>query len=113
MRTALVALAAAKLALYAAWMLRHDGFFYVVVDSGLAFLAVAALHLWQWNGAILAGVAVSVAAALVQAAGLAPHRHFNHNDLYHVIQVAAMCLLYRGALRLSDRGSSTPGRPGA
>jgi len=25
------------------------------------------------------------------------HRHFNHNDLYHVIQIAAMILLYAGA----------------
>jgi hypothetical protein len=30
------------------------------------------------------------------------HRHFNHNDLYHVIQVAAMLLFYRGARRLTD-----------
>jgi hypothetical protein len=52
---------------------------------------------------ILAGVGVSVLAAGVQASGLALHRHFNHNDLYHVIQIAAMILLYAGAKRLRDR----------
>ena len=39
----------------------------------------------------------------MQASGFAPHPSFNHNDLYHVIQVAAMFLLYRGARTLNDR----------
>ena len=52
---------------------------------------------------ILAGVGVSVLAAGVQASGFALHRNFNHNDLYHVIQIAAMILLYAGARRLRDR----------
>jgi hypothetical protein len=99
---ALIVLAALKLAAYWAWMLFHDEFIFVVIDTGIAFAAVAALHLWRWNGWILAGVGVSVAAALVQASGFALHRHFNHNDLYHVIQVAAMLLLYRGARDLTD-----------
>jgi hypothetical protein len=44
----------------------------------------------------------------VQATGLAPHPNFNHNDLYHVIQIAAMVLLYRGARRLSDLAPRPP-----
>ena len=99
-------LAAIKLALYSGWMLLHDDFIYVVIDSGTAFAVVAALHLWRFNGWILAGVAVSVLAAAVQASGIALHRHFNHNDLYHVVQMAAMVLLYRGARLLADRRSS-------
>lgn len=43
-------------------------------------------------------------AASVQASGFALHRHFNHNDLYHVIQIAAMVLLFVGARQLRDRG---------
>jgi hypothetical protein len=92
----------AKLVVYSAWMLRRDEFIFVVLDTGIAFAAVALLHLWKFNGWILAGVAVSVAAALVQASGFALHRHFNYNDLYHVIQIAAMALLYRGARQLRD-----------
>ena len=26
-----------------------------------------------------------------------PAKHFNHNDLYHIVQMGAVCLLYRGA----------------
>jgi hypothetical protein len=72
------------------------------IDTAIAFGVVAALHVWRFSGWILAGVAVSVGAALVQASGFALHRHFNHNDLYHVIQIAAMLLLYRGARELRD-----------
>ena len=104
---ALQILAAIKLAAFSAWMLFHDEFIYVVIDSGVAFAAVAALHLWRFNGWILAGVAVSVLAAVVQASGIALHQHFNHNDLYHVVQMAAMVLLYRGARLLVDRRRSS------
>jgi hypothetical protein len=31
-----------------------------------------------------------------QASGFALHRHFNHNDLYHVIQIAALLFCYLG-----------------
>ena len=101
-RKAVIGFALVKLLAYSAWMLKRDEFIFVVIDTGVAFAAVAALHLWRWNGWIVAGVAVSVAAALVQASGFALHRHFNHNDLYHVIQIAAMVLFYRGARRLKD-----------
>ena len=59
------------------WMLGHDEFIYVVLDTGIGFAAVAAMHLWRWNGWIVAGVVVSVGAALVQASGVRLHAHFN------------------------------------
>ena len=46
---------------------------------------------------MLAGVAVSAIAAVVQQSGWSLHEHFNHNDLYHVIQGVAIWLLYRSA----------------
>ena len=55
---------------------------------------------------MLAGVAVSVLAALVQASGFALHAHFNHNDLYHVIQIAAMFAFYKGFRRTLGRAPS-------
>lgn len=110
LRTFLAAFAAGKFALFAAWMLAHKGFIYVVADSGTTMAAVIVLHGYaalrhadmaaRW---LLAGVAVSILAALVQASGFALHRHFNHNDLYHVVQIAAMFLLWRGAAALRDR----------
>jgi len=81
-------------------MLFHDEFIYVVLDTGSALLVIAALHLWKWNGPMLAGVGVSVIAGLVQASGFALHEQFNHNDLYHLIQIAGVLLLYHGAKRL-------------
>ena len=109
-RRVLLALAAAKLALYSGWMLAHSEFIYVIADTGISMAVIAVLHggsamrnddrasLW-----VLGGVGVSVLAASVQASGFALHRHFNHNDLYHVIQIAAMVLFYIGGVRLRDR----------
>ena len=101
-RSAVIGVAAAMLLLYSGWVMVDDRFIVVVADTAIAFALVAALHLWKWNGAILAGVAVSLVAALVQASGFALHPLFNHNDLYHVIQVGAMLLFYRGARALKD-----------
>ena len=101
-RSTVIGFAAATQLLYSAWVMVDDRFLVVVAETAIAFALVAALHLWKWNGAILAGVAVSLVAALVQASGWAPHPHFNHNDLYHVIQVVAMLLFYRGARTLKD-----------
>jgi hypothetical protein len=112
-RTLVMTAALAKLLVYSGWMLFHDQFIYVVVDTGIAFAVLAALHLWKFSGPILAGVAVSVIAGLVQASGLRLHEHFNHNDLYHVIQIAAVVLLYRGARRLKDCDGSASRAPSA
>ena len=101
-RVLLITLALAKLTVYLIWMLFHHQFIYVVIDTGIAFVVVAALHLWKWNGLMLAGVAVSIIAGVVQASGFQLHAHFNHNDLYHVIQIGALVLLYRGARRLQS-----------
>ena len=52
---------------------------------------------WVWGS-----IAVSVLAALVQHFGVSPHPRFNHNDLYHVIQIIALWLLYRGGLLMTS-----------
>lgn len=113
-RKLLLAIAVAKLTLYAVWMLGHDDFLFVIVDTGTAMAGVAALHGWSaahdgdsaslW---MLVAVGVSALAAAVQASGFALHQHFNHNDLYHVIQIVAMTLFYKGAKLLRDHVSTT------
>ena len=92
----LLAVAAIKWAAYTGWMLAHDDFIWVVADTASALLIVGALYLWRFNGWMLVGVAFSILAGGVQASGLRLHEHFNHNDLYHVIQIAAMLVFYRG-----------------
>jgi len=74
-------------------MTGHDDYLYVIIDTGIALAIVAVLHRSPW---ILAGVAVSLVAAGVQASGFDLHPHLNHNDLYHLVQIAAMILFYRG-----------------
>ena len=114
-RGLLLVLAGAKLVLYSLWMLAHDDFVFVIADTGSAMAGIAALHLWsllrsrdnasQW---ILGAVGISVLAAAAQAGGYAPHPHFNHNDLYHVIQIVAMILYYKGARLLREYPVSAP-----
>ena len=105
LRGTLIAFAVVKLIAYAAWMLHHDDFIWVIADTASALGIVAALHVLKRNPWLLAGVAVSVLAGLAQASGLALHEHFNHNDLYHVLQTAAMFLLYRGVRAYATEGT--------
>ncbi len=70
-------------------------------------LAAALYAMARWHAAgmgwLVAGVAVSLVAVLVQVRRVALHRHFNHNDLYHVIQMVALYLFFRGGALLVDR----------
>jgi hypothetical protein len=103
-RLALVTTAAATLLVYLAWMSTHDDFRFVIYDTALAMLLLFAVALYAYRagrrgaGWLLAGIAVSAAAAGVQYLRLSLHPSFNHNDLYHVVQAAAMYVFYRGAL---------------
>jgi hypothetical protein len=109
-RTAILVFAGLKLAVYVVSVARRPEFRVAAADYGgaLAILLVGAVYAmarWRSAGApwLIAGVAVSLVAGLVQARRVALHRHFNHNDLFHVIQVAALYLFYRGGVLLVDR----------
>lgn len=56
-------------------------------------------------GKIAIGIGISFIAAGAQVSGWDLHRNFNHNDLYHVIQLVGMFYIYRGALFLTDFNS--------
>lgn len=105
-----IALAALQFAVYAVWMVWHEGFGYVILEYVPAMVFVAAVALWRWLGHgwgggpwVVGGILVSFVAAAVQVSGFTLHRHFNHNDLYHVIQMVGFYLLYRGGDMLPDR----------
>ena len=109
-RWALLAAVGAKLAASAAAAVRRPVFRWIVYDSLATFAAVAAIEAiaWRARGApsapwMLGAVALSVAAGALQHFRVSPHRHFNHNDLYHVVQLAALVLFYRGGLLLAAR----------
>jgi hypothetical protein len=112
---ALLIAAGVKLLAYVAWVPWHPEFRWLIYDYGSAMVIVATIQLVrlsQPGGApsarfILAGIATSVAAAIVQQAHVVLHASFNHNDLYHVIQMAATTLLYAGGRRLAEPGDRT------
>ena len=108
-RTGLIAFVALKFVAYAVWMAGHDAYRFVLLETGLSMLLLVALQVVNLvrgfdvgAGFILGGVVVAAGAALVQrsAWGLG---WFNHNDLYHLIQMPSVWLFYRGGLRLRDR----------
>ena len=102
--------ARAQFGIYALAAIGSGEFIVAIIDYSLAFLFVLAVHAWAWRKhtdraalTVVGGVLVTFAAAGIQAAGIAPHRSFNHNDLYHVVQMAGTALLYRGALTSARR----------
>ncbi|MCG8603552.1 hypothetical protein MJD09_00945, partial [bacterium] len=106
----LLLLATVQLAVYCIWMLTHEDFKYVIYDYVPAMLIVVALQIfayWQTKSKsakwIISGIIVSFAAAGIQQSGFTLHQHFNHNDLYHVIQMGGMYLFYRGVSLLEDQ----------
>jgi hypothetical protein len=98
-----------QFAAYVVWMLGHDDFLYVIIEYGSAMLVVL---LWQLfnptarqsraRNWIAGGVCATLVAAAIQQSGFDVHRHFNHNDLQHVVQMLAVWLLYRGGTSLAD-----------
>jgi len=94
-----------KLVVVSGLLARDPRFAVVLADSLVTLAAAFALQgaAWWSHGAasvpwVFGGLGLSVVAAAIQALRLAPHEHFNHNDLYHVVQVGALWLLYRGGL---------------
>jgi hypothetical protein len=103
-------LAVAKFALFAVWVAVNDDLRMVVYDAAVTMLVIIVLSTWgAWarrNASatwILAGVLVSMLAALFQQGRVSIHPQFSHDDLYHVAQTGAMYLLYRGGLLLRER----------
>lgn len=94
----LLVVASLKFVAYFAIVMREPEFKWVIADYGLTLLIVGVVFAmrrgvaarWMWGS-----IAVSIAGALVQQQRLAFHQHFNHNDLYHLVQIVALWLLYR------------------
>lgn len=108
-RTAVLIVAALKLLAFWVSVTRRPEFRVAAADYGgaLAVLLVAAVYTgWRFASPatpwLVGGVLVSLVAGVIQARRIGVHRYFNHNDVYHVIQVIALFLLYRGGALLGD-----------
>jgi hypothetical protein len=109
-RTAILVATAFKLLVYLVSVARRPQFRLAAADhvGTLAVLLAASLYaMARWHAAgmdwLVAGAVVSLVAVLAQVRHVAIHRHFNHNDLYHVIQMVALYLFFRGGVLLVDR----------
>ncbi len=106
-RKILMAVAILQFCVFAFLMAHTDNFTYVVHDYVPAMAVILALCTLRLNRPyaiwIIAGILVSFAAAGIQLSGFRLHKHFNHNDLYHVVQMLAMYLLYCGGKLLSSK----------
>lgn len=105
----LLAAAVLKLIVYVIWMLGHDEYLWVIYDYGSAMIFVLAVYLYRMifsndpaARAIVAGVIISGGAAWIQQSELALGTWFNHNDLYHVTQIAALFAFHSGAQRIRE-----------
>ena len=69
-----------------------------------ALVTIQLLHngvtagIWILIGGLIAGGAIAMRRARITI-----HHKFNHNDLFHVVMMAAYYVLYRGGLLLRDR----------
>ncbi len=100
---------------YATWMIWHDEFKYVIADYGLSLVLLGILSAMAWARIrlpaapwILGSIAVAVLAAAVQQSGVALHPQFDHNALYHVIQLVSLWMLYRGGMLLMTTATERP-----
>jgi hypothetical protein len=64
-------------------------------SSLLLWTAAALAHARVWRGWMLAGIGLSVVAAIVQMQGWNLSVQLDHNDLYHLIQAVALYGFYR------------------
>jgi hypothetical protein len=76
-------------------------FLVAIIDYGsamLAWLVAAVLARRSWSGWVILAVLLSGAAAWVQRQSWVSVWFFNHNDIFHLIQAAALVAFYKGAL---------------
>ncbi len=78
------------------------------VPSGLFVIGVMA---YGWLGKedpgapwVFSGFLITLAGASFTVTKYGFHKHFNHNDIFHVIQIAGMYLIYRGTMMITNYG---------
>jgi hypothetical protein len=106
----LIAIAGAKLACFLVVSSFNDQFKFVLLDYGASIVILMSILVYLAAKNIgrravlitLSGLGVAVLAGAIQFLGFSPHKYFNNNDLYHVIQIAGTYLIYLGAKSLKD-----------
>jgi len=120
-----------KFSVYALWMAFTDRFLFVIIDYAASMIFIMIVEglsriqrdklsgvggkLWKYREEfdgkrwkrICGGILFSFFASLLQQMKLGLNEnYFNHNDLYHLLQLVAMWLIFNGAFYLKDYNSS-------
>ena len=80
----------------------------ILIGASAAFMIAGALVSSIGRGDlesvkwIRRGLIVSAAGFVIQKIGWDPHQHLNHNDIYHLIQIAGFWCLYEGVHQLGN-----------
>jgi hypothetical protein len=105
-RWALLA-AAAKTALLWISLIQQPHFDIAAADYSAAMTVVLILQLHSLADAsafwLIAGILVSGVAVVILSSGLTIPQMFSHTDLYHLVQLFGLGLLYQGAKQLEDQ----------
>lgn len=83
---------------------RRNDFRYIIYDYGSSLLALLALQWWRPGPAspsMRRGIVLSFLAAAIQQMELGLHPRFDHNAVYHLVQMAALHCFDRGARRVA------------
>ncbi len=111
-KTVALSLIIVKAVVVLIWILNDTRFVVAICDYGSSMACIAVMAILRLRGSwkkpgrwILSAIALSIVGSVIQIMKLAPHPHFNHNDVFHLIQLAANWLFYRAALVSDDRSS--------
>lgn len=92
-----------QLIVYEYWILTKEDvrFSNVIINYGSTMvIALLILSLWYIEeqnteiGYLIIAIIIGFVAAAIQQMGFALHKHFNHNDIYHVIQMFGLYFFY-------------------
>jgi hypothetical protein len=81
---------------YAYIMSGSNDFQYVIYNYIPAMIAILLMAIFHKNLWLVGAVLISFAGAAIQRSGVQLHKHFNFNDIYHVVQMVAMYFFFRG-----------------
>ena len=74
-------------------------------------LFIIAVMLYGWLGKgdtgalwIMCGFLITLCGAFFLVTKFGFHQHFNHNDIFHIIQIIGMVFIYRGTMLITNYG---------
>jgi hypothetical protein len=98
-----------KLTVFIFWAFTNPSFLVAIADylPVLLFILIAELFVWKIYGSkeskyLVTGIVVLLLGAAAQQMGIGINQYFNHNDVYHVVTLVGLYLLYLGIIGLRD-----------